>query len=333
MDWSYAQYEYLLSASLLICAMFGMGATLTARDFQAVVRAPQGVLLVLGMQVLITPLLAVLLTRGLLLPPEIGVGLLVSAALPGGLFSNIFAYLGRGNVALSVSATAVCTLGSLITTTIVLRVFGAAQLPPGFSMPVRHVLVEISLCLLLPLLLGMGFRRVAPQRAPQVANYCVLASTVMLLLVILAAVGSGRVRAFAYGWRPYAALIGMQALLLWISYGFSTLLKLSKADTFTIAIEVLVRNSHLGVLLKAALFPASDPKVRDYGDAVLFCVLVYGMICMCIAVGEVIGKRRGWGFYGRRTGSDAPPADEAAAAERAAAEGAADKPSAAEPPA
>ena len=84
----YAAYEHTLSAAMLICAMFGMGATLRPPDFLGVARAPQAVLLIFVMQVVITPILAIALAMGLSVPREIAVGLLLTAALPGGLFSN-----------------------------------------------------------------------------------------------------------------------------------------------------------------------------------------------------------------------------------------------------
>jgi BASS family bile acid:Na+ symporter len=307
MSLNYADYEYFLSATLLVCAMFGMGTTLRPQDFLAVARSPQKVLLILGIQVLVTPVLVLVLAKALVLPPDIIVGLFVAAALPGGLFSNIFTYLGKGNVALSVSATAVCTLCCLFTTTFVLRVFGAAQLPPDFTMPVQHILLEIGLCLIVPLMIGMVYRRLFPASAASVAKFCVRASVVMLLLVLVAAVGSGKIDVTDYGWRSPLAIILLQVCLLWSCYGLCKLFQLSFDDTFTVAIEVLVRNSHLGVLLKAALFPADLEANDKIGSAVLYSVLFYGIVCMVVGTGEVIGKRRYWGVYAALRDSEDPP--------------------------
>ena len=299
MSFNYADYEYGLSAALLICAMFGMGTTLTPRDFAAVARAPQHVLLILGIQVLVTPLLVLGLSQAMFLSPDVTIGLFVAAALPGGLFSNIFAYLGRGNVALSVSATAVCTLACLFSTTLVLKVFVANKLPSEFEMPAGHILLEIGLCLLLPLLSGMVYRRLFPASHAAVARFCVRASVVMLLLVVIAAIASRKIDVTGYGWRSPLAIIVLQICLLWVCFGLCKLFRMSLNDTFTVAIEVLVRNSHLGVLLKAALFPAGDAANDRIGSAVLFAVLFYGFVCMVLGTGEVVGKRRLWGIYGK----------------------------------
>ena len=105
MFWDYAFFEYYLSLALLTFAMFGMGTTLAPRDFIRVARAPRAVLLVLAMQVLVTPCVAIILSRTLSLPRGVTIGLLLVAALPGGLFSNLLTFLGRGNLALSITAT------------------------------------------------------------------------------------------------------------------------------------------------------------------------------------------------------------------------------------
>jgi len=299
MTFEYAQFEYLLSAALLVLAMFGMGTTLRPTDFAGVARAPQGVLLVIVLQVLVTPLLAIGLARAFLLPPEVAVGMLLVAALPGGLFSNVMTFFGRGNVALSVSATAICTLGCLVTTTFVLKTFGSTQLPESFSMPAGRILSEISLCLLLPLTLGMVFLRLWPNRARRAAKFCIRGS-VFLGLIIIGSATSGRLDVGQFGWRAPVAIVVFQLLALWLCYLFGAIVRLPVSDSFAIAIEVVVRNAHLGVLLKASLFPAGDEKSSLMGNGVLFVVLFYGGISLLIGGFEVIARRRGWGVHGRR---------------------------------
>lgn len=292
----YAQVEYLLSAALLVVAMFGMGATLRPADFQGVVRAPQGILLVIVMQVLVTPLLAIVLARAFSLPSEIAVGMLLVAALPGGLFSNVMVFVGRGNVALSVSATALCTLGCLVTTTFVLKTFGSSQLPAEFAMPLGRILFEISLCLLLPLTLGMVFHRVCPDRSPGTANLCIRGSLVLLALIIIGSATSGRVDLRQFGWWSPVAIILLQLVTIWLCYLFGAVLRIPISDSFTVAIEVVVRNSHLGILLKAALFPAGDGSL---GGGVMFVVLFYGFASLLVGGFEVFAKRRYLGLFAR----------------------------------
>ena len=80
-------------------------------------------------------------------------------------------------------------------------------------------------------------------------------------------------------------------------------------DSFTTVIEVLIRNAHLGVLLKASLFPASDEENLAMADGVFYSLFVYSLIVMVIAGLEVVAKFRGWGPVFRQQKSS-PRADQ-----------------------
>jgi hypothetical protein len=71
-------------------------------------------------------------------------------------------------------------------------------------------------------------------------------------------------------------------------------------DSFAACIEVVVRNAHLGVLLKAALFPAQHGVADPIGDAVLYVVLFYGVLSLFYGGFEVLGRRRRWGVHSVR---------------------------------
>lgn len=293
----YASIEYYLAATLLITAMIAMGTSLTPREFKNVARAPHGVVLVIMMQILVTPLLALGIAKLFNVPPAIAVGMLLVAALPGGLFSNVLAYLGRGNVALSVSATAICTLGCLLTTVIVLRVFGSSHLPDGFSMPVGRVLFEIIVCLLLPLILGMASRRVLPKHYERIGKVLMRVSFVLLAIIVVGSATSGRIDWSGYSWRAPAALFVFAIASIWLCYALGMLLKLSMPDCFTVAIEVVVRNAHLGILLNAALFPAVTGQPNAVASGVLFAVLFYGGISLGLGGYEVVMRRKRFGLH------------------------------------
>ncbi len=311
MHWDYAHFEFYLSAALLICAMFGMGTTLTVRDFLDVARSPLGIAVVLTMQVLVTPLIAMGLAWGFSLSAGVAVGLLLVAALPGGLFSNIFTYLGRGNVALSISATAICTLACLVTTTFVLKTFGETQLPADFRMPIGRIVMDIGLCLLLPLTAGMAVRRMLPTRYAILSKIFIRASFVLLLLVIVAGMASGRVDIREHGWRGPIAMFVFITLSIWLSYAAAFLFRLPMKDAFAVCIEVIVRNAHLGVLLKAALFPAESGVSDPLGDAVLYVVLFYGVLSLFYGGFEVLSRRRQWGLHADRFTAFGGPMKEA----------------------
>ena len=142
MTLDYASCEYYLAATQLVLATLGMGVSLKVTDFGQLLRAPKAIALVLAAQLFLAPLMVMALASGLSLPPGIVPGMVLMMAMPVGALANIFCYLGRGNMPLAVSATAISTLGCLITAAAVVRCFGSAHFPVEFSMPVGRVVLE-----------------------------------------------------------------------------------------------------------------------------------------------------------------------------------------------
>jgi BASS family bile acid:Na+ symporter len=290
----YADLEYFLSIGLLSTAMLGMGATLTFADFRKVAQIPQAMLLMYLVQVVISPIIALGIARLLHLPPGITLGLVFIAALPGGLCSNIFTYLGKGNIALSVSATALTSLTCLVTTSVILRVAGGTNLPSRFQIPTDVVITEIILCMILPLVVGMVIRQFAVNHYRLIGKFAIRVSMVLLVVFAVAAINSGHIRAADYGWRPPLAFFLFCCANLWVCYGIGSLARMPANDRFTIGLECVVRNVQLGVLLKAILFPPGSSDL--IGDAILYTLLIYGSLSISVAGFEVVCKRfkLGW---------------------------------------
>lgn len=120
---------------LLGIIMFGMGLTVSPSDFREVFRRPKDVAVgVLG-QFLIMPLLAFGLAKGLQLPPEIAVGVILVGCCPGGTASNVMTYLAKGDVPLSVAVTSVTTLLAPIVTPALILLFASQWVLYGCAGP------------------------------------------------------------------------------------------------------------------------------------------------------------------------------------------------------
>lgn len=298
---NFAVLEYYLAAALLVSSMIGMGTTLTVRDFLDVAKSPRAVGLVLVLQWLVMPLAALGLARLFQVTPGIAVGMLLVVALPGGAYTNLFTYLGRGNVALSVAATTVCTAACVVTTPFVLKTFGQGRLPDDFVVPTARIFTEIGVFLLLPLAVGMVIRRVAPRHEGVIGRVCIRISLGLLVAIVVGAIGSGRFNLMSQNWRAAVAVGLLGFVAMWVTYLAAFAARLSALDAFTIAIEVVVRNANLGLLLKASLFPADAGGESEIADAVLYCVLLYGFLSLVIAAMEVVACRKGLGLvHGRR---------------------------------
>lgn len=288
---AYPAYERALAAGQLMLAMLGMGALLAPRDFGLVLSKPRALLLGLGLQLALIPALAS--GFGRLLPVEAGIaaGLVLVASVPGGTMSNVFTYLGRGHIALSVSLTAVTTVGALLTTPALLRMWLGASVPE-FEMPVALVAREIALTLLLPLSLGMLFGAWQPRHREVFSRWCVRASLFFIALIALGAGGSGRLDPRSFGlWGLLGQLlfcVGVQALA-WLACRAAGL---APAERLALVVEATVRNTNLAVLVKALLFPAVAGQVDPIGDGMLFVAVLYGGFQLLVVTPIVVVSRR-----------------------------------------
>jgi BASS family bile acid:Na+ symporter len=288
----YARAEYGLTITQAMLAMFGIGATLSVGDFMRVARRPRPIALTAGLQFVAAPLVVVLAAWVFDLSAGIALGLVLVASMPGGAYSNIICYLGRGNVPLSVSLTAVSTALCLLATPIVLRVFAAGFLPVDFVMPVRGVVLEILLCLLLPILSGMALRRLAPRHYGRISLWSIRASLLLLSIIVLGALAAGRVDPGQYRWTELFVLLAFAVISFRVSNLGCRLAGLNRDDAYTVGVEVLVRNGNLALVTKAVLFPAVAGQADLLGDSVLFVILVYSGLVFAVSAPATIVRHR-----------------------------------------
>jgi len=151
------------------------------------------------LQLILVPLIAFLFilmsgaTTGVL------IGLALLAAIPGGTVSNIFTYLGKGNIVLSIAITAITTLACLITTPIILNLLISQHMPADFVMPVGRIAFEITLFLLIPLIIGMVIYSKLPNHADKISKVGIYGSIFVILLIVIGSAGAGRLDLARFG--------------------------------------------------------------------------------------------------------------------------------------
>ncbi|WP_439134029.1 bile acid:sodium symporter family protein [Pseudomaricurvus sp.] len=289
-DW-YVENEYWFAFIQLFLAMLGMGATLKLQDFGEVLTAPKAVSVGCLIQLVAVPLVAYGLIVSLGLTGGVLVGLALIAAIPGGTVSNIFTYLAKGNAPLSISITALTTVACLVTTPLLLDLLITEYMPDDFAMPVRQIATEITISLLLPLILGMLILRFLPKVSGFVSRWCIRGSLFTIVLIVLGALGAGRLDVAAFGWNNIALICLFFGVLALISAVIPRLLKLKREDSTAIEIEVMVRSLNLGLLIKASLFPAVVGVADPVGDFVLFSLLIYAALQIPLGLALVMWRR------------------------------------------
>lgn len=242
-------FSLLLPLSLGV-VMIGLGLHLTVEDFRRVVRAPRAVLLALCVQSLLLPPVAFGLAIGLRLPPELGLGLVLLAASPGGVTANLFSHLARGDVALNISLTAINSALALLT----LPLWAAAGLALLMDSeqavpPPTRKLVEVGLLVLLPVLVGMILRARWPALAGRLDKPVKLASTLVLAGLIVTAVVLEWDVLVRYAAVVGLAVVGFNLISLLSGYGAARALRLGVPQATAIAFEIGIHNGTLAIFV------------------------------------------------------------------------------------
>ncbi len=235
---------------LLGLIMFGMGLTLKADDFREVARRPLWVALGVLAQFIIMPGLAWLLCKALALPPEIAVGVILVGCCPGGTASNVMTWFARGDVALSVSITAVTTLLAPLVTPALIWALASEWLPVSFS----AMFISILKMVLLPIVLGLIVRRVLGNRVQLAVEVLPLISVLSIVAIVAAVVAASQARIAESGLLIMAVVVLHNGIGLALGFFAGRVFGLPLAQSKTLSIEVGMQNSGLGAALASAHF-------------------------------------------------------------------------------
>ena len=268
-----------LPVSLFII-MLGMGLTLAPRDFRNVLVYPRATIMGAVAQILLLPVMAFAIAAVLGLPGPIAVGLVIIAACPGGTTSNLFTFLARGNVALSIVLTVLASLVTILTlplfTNLAMRLY--MDTSEQISLPVLRTIATLVVIILIPVSLGMGVRRIAPGFAKRSESVVSLFGMLVLVALIVAIVM--QVRDQFWTLLQTAGLAAAALNVAGIALGFlgGRLTGLPARDALTVAIELGIKNATLGLLVTLTLLDSSEMSVPSAVYGVLMFVFGIGLI-------------------------------------------------------
>jgi len=278
--------EKALLAALLIVLMTGMGATLERSHVRDVLAKPRGVLVGLASQFGWMPLIATGLALAFGLPDELALGLLIVGCTPGGTTSNLFAYLSKADVALSIAMTAISTVVAVVAMPAVLWLYGRTFTDSSFALPLKDIVVTLLL-VLVPVAIGMFVRSrsvVWAERVEKAGSACGIG--VLVLLVVSGLVNNNAIFALI----PFGGYVGAIALgLLGMGLGYlaATLGGLGEPQRRAVALETGIQNSPLAIAIIIASFPEASH------DVMLRLPLLYALCVLITSSGVAIGMRRG----------------------------------------
>ena len=141
--------------------MFALGLGLTGADFLRVIKQPRDFFVGTFSQIILLPIIAFVLVKLFSVSPELAIGVMIIAAAPGGVTSNILTSFARGDVALSISLTAIISLLSVITVPFIiltsLTLIEDSSLDLNISL--TNMAISMFLIVTVPVIIGMIFRK------------------------------------------------------------------------------------------------------------------------------------------------------------------------------
>ena len=236
--------------TLLGIIMFGMGLTLSLKDFQEVVRRPLDVGIGVVSQFAVMPLIAVALTSLIPMTPEVAAGVILVGCCPGGTSSNVMTYLSKGDVALSVACTSVTTLLAPIVTPFLVWLLASQFLPVDAG----AMFISIVKVVLVPLALGIILQKLVPGLVKAAIPALPLVSVTGIVLIVAAVVGASKGAIVQSGLMIFAVVVLHNGLGYLLGYFGARASGMSLAKRKAIAIEVGMQNSGLGAALANAHF-------------------------------------------------------------------------------
>ncbi|MGI9021144.1 MAG: bile acid:sodium symporter family protein [Solirubrobacterales bacterium] len=265
----------------LAVIMVSLGLSLVPNDFRRVFVNPRGVGIGLANLLLISPLLAFGMAEAFGLAPALAVGLVLLGASPGGTLANLLTHLARGEVALSVSMTAISSLAAVITVPLYLSLaiehFGTAF---DSDVDMLRVVARVFFISIVPLAVGMWIRSRAPDWTARNYDGFRKAALIAFVLAVIAAVASEYETVVDNLAEVAVAAIALNLAAMTVSFLIARGAGLDNRQTTAIAMELGVHNATLAIAVGATIatelvIPAAVYSTFMFISAGLFARLMY----------------------------------------------------------
>lgn len=240
----------------LFFIMMGMGLTLITNDFKRVLKYPKAVGIGLTNQLIMLPIIGFALANIMPLAPEYAIGVMLLVLCPGGTTSNLFTFLAKGDVALSVTLTAIASVITVFTIPIILSMSLVHFMGEGsqFQLPILKTVVTLILLTIIPISIGMLIKRFAPTFADKAQPYVSRFGVIFLsfLVLFLCYVQRSTIVESFIATGPVALILNLSTMAL--GYYSSKWLGLNLAQRTSVTLEVGLQNSTLSIFMALSLF-------------------------------------------------------------------------------
>lgn len=247
--------KIFLPISLAII-MLGMGMTLVIADFTRIIKYPKAILIGLTNQLLFLPIIGFVLAVVFDLSPVMAVGLMILATCPGGPTSNLITQVSKGNIALSVTLTAIASMVSILTIPFILSYaleFFNTGTNTTIELPIIDTILQIMVITVIPITIGMLIRKHKEAFAKRMERPMRIASTIIFILVFIAVIAANS-DIIGKAMRE----VGIVTLLLnmitmGLGYLTAKLFQLKLKSAISITIESGIQNGTLALVIATSI--------------------------------------------------------------------------------
>ncbi len=240
----------------LALIMLGLGLGLTGRDFLRVLNNPKDFIIGFACQLILLPVIAYILILILNLPTVIAVGVMIIAAAPGGVTSNVMTKFADGDVALSISLTAIISLISIISVPFIIfksaDLLGVSDISSNLTM--TGIALKMALVVTVPVILGMIIRKFAGNFISSNISIIEKITIVLFLIVFAAILVEEKDNIFNYFKQAGIAVLILNIVMMTLGYFIAKLFASGIKQRKCISIECGLQNGTLAIFVATQIF-------------------------------------------------------------------------------
>ena len=263
--------------------MFVLGLGLTGSDFLRVIKQPRDFFVGAISQIILLPIIAFILVKIWPIAPELAIGVMIIAAAPGGVTSNLLTSFARGDVALSISLTAIISLLCVITIPFIiltsLGFLNGSNITQDISL--LSMARDMFLIVTVPVILGMLFRKFISGAALKFEPIAKKISIILFVLVLLGAIAAERENVISYFAQAGLITLVLNVVMMVVAYFIAQLFASGKEQKKCITIECGLQNGTLAIFVGTSIFgggiyviPAATYSLIMFVTSLIFVYLV-----------------------------------------------------------
>ena len=263
--------------------MFVLGLGLTGADFLRVIKQPRDFFAGAFSQIILLPIIAFILVKIWPIAPELAIGVMIIAAAPGGVTSNILTSFAKGDVALSISLTAIISLVSVITIPFIVLTSVGLLSNTNVIEDISLIAMsrDIFLIVTVPVILGMLLRKFVSGIALKFEPIAKKISTILFVLVLLGAIAAERENVVSYFAQAGLITLVLNVIMMVVAFYLAQLLGSKAEQKKCITIECGLQNGTLAIFVATSIFgggmyviPAATYSLIMFVTSLIFVYLV-----------------------------------------------------------